>query len=217
MAKTTAPLLSFGGLGQIGKSVVFSAWRGVTYARQYTVPSNPNTAAQQTTRNVFRTLQSLWLRGTTRFLNVWFEAARGRPFTDRNRHTQVNLPLLRGESDMQNYLASPGVAGAPPLSSFAATGGSSSGEIDVDPGVSPVPSGWTLERTVAIAFKDVDPDAEFTEVITEGEAASAPWEFTLSGLEAGELYVVSGWQEFTKPDGSFAASIASTVTATATA
>ena len=128
MAKVTAPLLSFGGLGQIGKSVVFSVWRGVAYARQYTIPSNPNTTEQQTTRTVFATLQAVWLRLGPFAQAVWTASANGRPFTNRNRHTQVNLPLLRGDADMQDYLGSPGVGGAPPLTGFSAAGGGASGD-----------------------------------------------------------------------------------------
>ena len=217
MAKTTAPLLSFGGLGQIGKSVVFSVWRGVTYARQYTIPSNPKTAAQTSTRTTFKTLQSIWLRLGPFAQNVWSKAASGRPYTDRNRHTQVNLPLMRGQADCQDYLGSPGVAGGPPLTGMVAAGGGASGEIDVDFTVSAVPDGWTLVRTVAMAFVDQDPETVFSAVITEDEATVAPWDITLSGLVPNTLHVVTGWQEFTKPDGSFAASIATTTTATSTA
>ena len=100
---------------------------------------------------------------------------------------------------------------------MVAAGGGASGEIDVDFTVSAVPDGWTLVRTVAMAFVDQDPETVFSAVITEDEATVAPWDITLSGLVPNTLHVVTGWQEFTKPDGSFAASIATTTTATSTA
>ena len=49
MAKVTAPLLSFGGLGTIGKVAVYSKWKGRPYVRQYVIPGNPKTAGQTLT------------------------------------------------------------------------------------------------------------------------------------------------------------------------
>jgi hypothetical protein len=54
MAKLNAPLLSFGASGQIGKSLVFFPWKGLNVARQYVVPTNPNTVPQQDQRGYLR-------------------------------------------------------------------------------------------------------------------------------------------------------------------
>lgn len=217
MAKVRGPLLSISADGQIGKSQVYGSWRGVPYVRQYVEPANPNSAAQQVVRNAFKTLQSLWLRAPAQLQDVFTEAAKGRPYTNRNRHTQLNLPLLRGDADMQDYLASPGVNGAPPLVGLAAVGGSGSGEIDVDFTMPTPPTGWTITSSVAIAFPDQDPNDAFTSSVGVIETLSAPWDGTITGLTANVLHVVSGWAELTKPDGSFAASLAVTTTATSTA
>lgn len=50
MAKLTAPLFSFGARAQLGKALVFFNWKGIHAVRQYVIPANPNTAAQQTQR-----------------------------------------------------------------------------------------------------------------------------------------------------------------------
>lgn len=50
MAKLKAPLLSLGAAGAIGKSIVFFPWKGIDCAREYVVPSNPKTSAQNTQR-----------------------------------------------------------------------------------------------------------------------------------------------------------------------
>lgn len=50
MAKLTAPLLSLGASGQIGKAVVHFPWKGINAAREYVVPANPRTTAQTTQR-----------------------------------------------------------------------------------------------------------------------------------------------------------------------
>lgn len=50
MAKLKAPLLSLGASQQLGKALVFFAWKGLNVVREYVVPSNPKTTAQVTQR-----------------------------------------------------------------------------------------------------------------------------------------------------------------------
>lgn len=50
MAKLKAPLLSLGAAGAIGKAIVYFPWKGIDCAREYVVPSNPQTALQTTQR-----------------------------------------------------------------------------------------------------------------------------------------------------------------------
>lgn len=50
MAKLKAPLLSLGASGAIAKTIVFFPWKGINAARQYVVPANPRTSAQNTQR-----------------------------------------------------------------------------------------------------------------------------------------------------------------------
>lgn len=45
-AKLKAPLLSLGAAGQIGKALVFFAWKGIDCVREYVVPANPKSAGQ---------------------------------------------------------------------------------------------------------------------------------------------------------------------------
>jgi len=50
VAKLKAPLLSLGASGAIGKVMVFFNWKGLDVVREYIVPSNPQTTAQNTQR-----------------------------------------------------------------------------------------------------------------------------------------------------------------------
>lgn len=50
MAKVSGPLLSMDASGQIGKAMVFSKWKGRNYVRNYVRPANPQTPAQQESR-----------------------------------------------------------------------------------------------------------------------------------------------------------------------
>lgn len=46
MAKVTGPLMSMSASGKIANSIVFAAWKGVNYVRQYVIPSNPQSSGQ---------------------------------------------------------------------------------------------------------------------------------------------------------------------------
>lgn len=50
MAKLKAPLMSLGASGALGKAIVFFPWKGLDCVREYVIPANPNTSAQQTQR-----------------------------------------------------------------------------------------------------------------------------------------------------------------------
>lgn len=54
MATTKAPLFSLGASGTVGKSIVYSNWRGRSYVRMHAVPSNPRTGLQVGMRSVFK-------------------------------------------------------------------------------------------------------------------------------------------------------------------
>lgn len=50
MAKLRGPLFSLQASGAIAKTLVYFGWKGLKVARQYVVPSNPQTSAQTTQR-----------------------------------------------------------------------------------------------------------------------------------------------------------------------
>lgn len=50
MAKLKAPLMSLGASGALGKALVFFGWKGLNVVREYVVPANPKTTAQNTQR-----------------------------------------------------------------------------------------------------------------------------------------------------------------------
>src|SRR5262245_18965190 len=100
MSKTTAPLLSFDAAGSIGKTVVYSRWRGVSYARRHVVPANPNTTAQQEVRSTFALLREMSKLAPTLALAPWDAFAKGRPFTGMNKFVGENVRVLKGAANM---------------------------------------------------------------------------------------------------------------------
>jgi hypothetical protein len=50
MAKLKGPLFSLGASQQLGKALVYFPWKGLNLVREYVIPSNPQTTAQNTHR-----------------------------------------------------------------------------------------------------------------------------------------------------------------------
>lgn len=77
MAKVTGPLMSFDASGTIGNTLTFAKWVGRAYVRRYVIPSNPQTLAQEETRNAFSALgkATSWAGSTT-------QTGAGRSLTD---------------------------------------------------------------------------------------------------------------------------------------
>lgn len=204
MAKVKSPLLSIGAQGQIGKSQVYAVWRGVPYVRQHVTPANPRTVEQVTTRGTFHALVQLWkfLQGLSQA--PWTANARGRPYTDRNKIVQTNLPVLRGQADMTNWVGSPGALGGFPLANLAAVGGAASGEIDATLTTPPEPTDWTITSLTVQAIRDRDPVDLPAEIVQEAQelapVADGANAITLDGLAAGQDYVISAWIVWTRPD-----------------
>jgi hypothetical protein len=202
MARTVAPLLSFGASGQIGKSHVYSKWKGRAYARRYIIPANPNTTAQQGVRGVFSFLNNLWKYMPAGALAAWELYAQGSQITARNGWLKQNTAALIGDTDLANLVFSP-----------SAKSGLQAAAMTVTPGVDTLtvaltapllPTGWTISKAIAAAVVDQDPMAPTSAQVFTGEDATSPYSIALTGGLGTTLYRVGGWFEFIRPDGTFA-------------
>lgn len=207
MAKLSGPLLSFGASGAVGKTIVASKWKGVPYMRQYVVPANPQTAAQQLTRKTFALMREMYKLAPSPVRETWDAFAKGRPFTGMNKFVGENIRVLRGQADMLGFIGSPGAAGGLVPASFTAEPGAAPGEIDVTFVMPEPPPGWTLDSVVASAFLDQDPGDFFVGPYQAIEVAAPDLTGTLTGLPTGEQCIVAGWAKWTKPNGSKAYSV----------
>lgn len=215
MAKITGGLLSFDANGTIGKTVTFAKTRGVAYARQRVTPSNPNTTAQQTTRNSWAFVSGVWKNMGSLGRAPWSAYASGKRFNERNAFMGQNQEVLRPESDLAKFIGSPGANGGLPPSSIALTAGSE--QITVDFTNPAAPTGWTLVSAIALAIKDQDPQSGTDYVTVAGEDDTTQAQVVLTNLTASELYRVVAWLEWTKPDGktAYGASLIDSATPTA--
>jgi len=204
MAKTQAPLFGFRARGQIGKSLVFSDWRGVAYARQRVIPSNPRTEAQVSVRSVFAWLNDYWRMSPSIAHEPWDAYARGRPLTGRNALISFNVPQLQDATDLLLFVASPGTMSAPPLANLVAVQGADAGEIvaTADPGS--LAPGWSVVQVVFVALRNQDPHGAFIESVRVLTSDAAPYQATFEGLSSGEGYIITAWGVYRRPDGRLA-------------
>lgn len=199
MAKTVAPLLSWDARGQIAKTQVYSSWKGRPLVRRYVVPANPDTAAQQETRNTFKWLNSVWPYMPAGAIGAWSLYAQINRFNDRNGWIKQNLSSLLSQSDLSNLLLSPAANGGLVAASTTITPGV--GQVQVDLTAPTLPSGWTVTQAVAAVIADQDPQSGTAYEVFSDVDATAPYSITISGLAAGD-YLVQGWFEYQRSDGS---------------
>lgn len=213
MAKVTGPLLSFTASGSIAKSQVYARWRGVQYARQRVIPSNPNSSEQQLTRNAFKWLQAVWKFAVAELSAPWTAAASGRPLTNRNLWTKQNLALIRDAGDITAIVMSPGANGGLIAAAATATGGS--GTITGSMTAPVLPSGFTVSEAimVAIAQQDAETGTKYSSYVATD--ATSPYAPAISALAAG-VYAVGMYFKYTAPNNKIAYGPSITVLATVT-
>lgn len=214
MAKTTAPLLSFGASGSLAKTMVASKWKGRPYMRQHVVPANPKSAEQTLTRGAFAFGSSIWKFADTIFRESWERFAVGQVLTGRNAMMGSFVKEVRGETTLAKMIFSPGAKGGPPATNVTATAGVA--EITVSVTAPTPPPGWTLVEAQSTIILDQDPNAP-TDSRTQSASVPAPgpYDMTYTGL-ATQLYRAGGWLKWAKPDGSYAYGVSATVGATPT-
>ncbi len=217
MSKTIAPLLSFGAAGQLARTAVYASWKGIPYVRRYVVPANPRTTRQQVTRLLFKKLQSMWLLMPADGKSPFVANASGRPYTAANKFTSINVKDIDTETpptDMDFFKGSPGAKGGLPPATAVATPGST--QISVAVGAPQIPDGWSINMAAGIAFLDQDPADPFTGTIQAQTDATSTYALVFTGLTTGELYQLSVWFVWNRPDGSLAYSTSLTIQSTPT-
>lgn len=202
MATITGPLLSFGARASLGKTVVYSSWKGIAYARRHVVPANPDTLAQQDVRGVFRWLQSVWSYMPAEVQEGWNAYAQGQPLTGRNAIAKFNVSGLQNQVDLGNFVFSPAAKSGPVAASIAVN--PAPGALAVDLGAPPLPNGWTIDSAVAAAILDQDPSTGTDYETVAATDSSDPYSLALPGLTPSALYIVGGWFKYVRPDGTFA-------------
>jgi len=196
MARVSGPLLSLGASGQIAQTQVYSTWKGRPYVRRYVVPANPQSAEQTLTRNVFDWLQNVWRYMPSGALAAWNAYADTNRFTATNGFIKQNLPGLREETDLQNFVPSPAAGGGIPAASMTLTPGAD--QITVALTAPSLPTGWTIQAGHALAILDQNPQEDTAYNLYYGTDVSSPYSIVISGLTGTTAYIVGGWFSYLK-------------------
>jgi len=203
MSKTTAPLLSFGAAGQIGKSMVFAKWRGRSYVRRHVIPANPQTAEQSLTRDTFGWLQAVWKIAPSLLTAPWLAYSTGKVLTDRNAFTKFNLPDLRTATVLDLMVFSPGALGGLPPATITVTPGNDQLTVACTaPAVLPV--GWTIEAAVVGCIEDQEPGVDAFYQTFAMEDLASPYSQVITGLKDATLYQCFAFLRWVRPDGRIA-------------
>lgn len=217
MPKVTAPLLSMDARGQIGKSMVYSSWKGIPYSRRYTIPANPRTIKQSTNRSIWQTLGVAWQYAPAPVLAAFNAFAKGKPLTGRNKFFAVNQQIFAVQppvTEMDGFIVSPGANGGLPASGLIITPAVDSLEVDCT--IPAAPDGWTCTASHATAIVQQDPSDPFGGIFAFDSETGTPGANVIAGLVTGTEYVVGVFLEWEKPDGTVAYSISLTGTGTPT-
>jgi len=199
MTKLTGPLMGFDAEGSIDKKTTFSKFKGVTYAKQYKAPKNPRTALQVLARDTLRKANLIWKQSSILFRESWNRAADNKVLTGYNiwigRYIADNL----GNPNLVDLTMAPTVLGGLAPAGIGLVAGS--GSITVNFAAPTIPTGWTLESTVAGALINLPPNDPLFPLLTTGEATAPPGTVVLTGLTPGIVYVASGWIRWRLPNG----------------
>lgn len=202
MAKLSGPLLSFDARASLGKAVVYSSWKGISYARRWVQPANPNTVAQQATRLTMKWLMSVWSFMPAEVQESWDAYAAGQPMTGRNALAKLNIAALIGQADLTNFVFAPSAKSGPVAAALGATPGNDL--IDVTLTAPVMPQGWSIVQAVWAIIRQQDPQTGTLYAVTALTDASSAYSAQFTGLASAQTYVVGGWFKYLKPDGSFA-------------
>ena len=200
MAKVTAPLLSLGARGTIGKAQTYSVWKGIPYVRQRVVPANPKSAGQVATRGTFSWCHDAYKLGGSQFQDPWKLYVKGQPMGPGNAFGQANIPVLRSQTNLARLIFTKAAKGGVSLAAIALTAGA--GQITANLTLPPMPSGWTLTGAVVMWIKDQSPAVETESPQIFSHALTTPFtSYVITGLTASQEYWVGAYPIMTNAAG----------------
>jgi len=96
MARVTGPLMSMDARGKLGNTLVFTGWKGIKTVRQFVIPANPNTAAQQTQRTRMSNTVATWKDIDSADRTAWgtWSGYEAKPMSGFNAYTKAQTKNL---------------------------------------------------------------------------------------------------------------------------
>ena len=91
MASTKAPLFGLDASGSLGGAIVFAKWKGRSYVRMHSVPSNPNTLAQIGVRALMKFITQDFTNLTAPEVQEWDDLAASDQITALNAQVRDGM------------------------------------------------------------------------------------------------------------------------------
>lgn len=132
MVKLTGPLQSAAASGSFGPSTVFSSWKGRSYAKTKSIPSNPRSPMQVSTRAMMAFLSSAWASLTTPQQATWASLAGQSQIPPYNQFISSGLGRWSEFHAPAKVDPATETGTQPDLDSFYATGGAAHADISAD-------------------------------------------------------------------------------------
>jgi len=152
MARVKGPLFSMDARGSIGKTLVFSIWKGINYVKRHSIPSNPKSAAQVSFRAMFTFLSQIWDGLSTANKATWDTRADSLNVSPFNAFMQVSMTRWNHyKGPTKEYPAGEaGTAGDAPTTTVST--GVKELSLSISHGVASPGWGWVIHRSVTTGF-----------------------------------------------------------------
>ncbi len=152
MARVKGPLFSMDARGSIGKTLVFSIWKGINYVKRHSIPSNPKSAAQVSFRSMMTFLSQIWDGLTAGNKATWDTRADSlniSPFNAFVGYSMTRWNHYKGPT-IEHPAAEGDVGGDAPTTTPA--NGVKEISLSIAHGVAPPDWGWIIHRSVDTGF-----------------------------------------------------------------
>lgn len=183
MASTQAPLFGLDASGSIGGALTYAKWRGRTYVRVKSTPSNPRSPAQKSTRAMMRFLSTIWATLIAADQAAWDTLAAQENYSafnafvryNMNRWTQWQTPFDK---------PTPTAGTVPVMGALTVTGGV--GQLSLSQVITTANGIWGVQFALSAtaAFTAAKTNIAYVAAYT-----ASPVTAILTGLEAGTYYV----------------------------
>lgn len=152
MARVKGPLFSMDARGSIGKTLVFSIWKGINYVRRHSIPSNPKSAAQVSFRSMMTFLSQIWDGLSAANKATWDTRADSLGISAFNAFVGWNQGLWnRYKGPTKEYPATEaGAGGDAPTTTV--TAGVKELSLSIAHGVASPDWGWVIHRSTSTGF-----------------------------------------------------------------
>jgi len=155
MALTKGPLFSLEASGTIGDAVVFSRWKGRSYARRHAVPANPKSVGQVSVRAAMKFLSQEWVNIAGDDQATWEDRADAANVSPFNAYCSNNLFGHRNFLGLSQVFPPDPTSTPPGVPTLVLTGGVRSIQIEITPGTPIADWGMRIHRSDSAVFTPV--------------------------------------------------------------